>query len=168
MAKAHLESTNQTSLKKTKSRSETAKKAVDTMRRRGMPPKFDGYTAAQAEVLAHAYRAASSAVNRAKLKRRPADEKWMLECHKQIIEQEFRCAVTGREFDLKKHKTKGAGGTHMAPSPDQIDPERGYVSDNVRWVIWAVNRAKGEMPEDLFIEICRDVVRVHEAKVSST
>jgi hypothetical protein len=46
----------------------------------------------------------------------------------------------------------------LAPSPDRIDPKLGYVPDNVRWVLWAVNRAKGEMPEELFVRICRSVV----------
>jgi hypothetical protein len=64
--------------------------------------------------------------------------------------------VTGEAFDVV-YRTAGAGGTHLAPSPDRIVPELGYVRGNVRWFLWAVNRAKGEMPDDLFVDICTAV-----------
>jgi hypothetical protein len=143
---------------------EGALKAAGTKSRRGKPPEFDTSTPEEARILRQAYRAASAAISRASKKDLEFDEKWMLNSHNQIIAQKFRCAVTGLEFHLDKHKTKGAGGTHMAPSPDRIDAERGYVEDNVRWVLWAVNRAKGEMPHELFVEICRAVVKCHDAQ----
>ncbi len=143
---------------------EAALKAIQTMNRRGKPPKFDTSTPEEARILKQAYTAASAAISRASKKGLKSDEKWMLNSHNQIIAQKFRCAVTGLEFHLDKHKTKGAGGTHLAPSPDRIDAGKGYVEDNVRWVLWAVNRAKGEMSHDLFVEICREVVKCHDAK----
>ena len=66
----------------------------------------------------------------------------------------YRCAISGRAFDLD-YRTPGAGGTHYAPSPDRIDPRRGYVRGNVRWILWCLNRGKGEMPADDFLELCR-------------
>jgi hypothetical protein len=81
----------------------------------------------------------------------------MLRSAERIVEQGFRCAMTGVGFDVD-FRTPGAGGTHLAPSPDRVVPENGYVPGNVRWVLWAVNRAKGEMPEQLFVEICRALV----------
>lgn len=147
-----------------KNGNEAALKAIQTMNRRGKPPKFDTSTPESARILKQAYGAASASISRAGKKGFKCDEKWMLNSHNQIIAQKFRCAVTGLEFNLDKHKTKGAGGTHMAPSPDRIDAGKGYVEDNVRWVLWAVNRAKGEMPHDLFVEICRAVVKCHDAK----
>lgn len=141
---------------------EGALKAVETMKRRGKPPKFDTSTPEEARILKQAYRAASAAISRASKLNLEFDEQWMLNSHNQIIAQKFRCAVTGLEFHLDKYKTKGAGGTHMAPSPDRIDAEKGYVEGNVRWVLWAVNRAKGEMPHDVFVEICRAVVKDHK------
>ena len=143
---------------------EGALKAVETMKRRGKPPQFDTSTPESARILKQAYRAASASISRAGKKGFKCDEKWMLNSHNQIIAQKFCCAVTGLEFNLDKHKTKGAGGTHMAPSPDRIDAGKGYVEDNVRWVLWAVNRAKGEMPHDVFVEIFRAVVMDHNAQ----
>jgi hypothetical protein len=146
-----------------KKRNEGALKAVETRNRRGKPPQFDTSTPEEARILKQAYRAASAAISRASKKGLNYDEQWMLNFHNQIIAQNFRCAVTGLEFHLDKNKTKGAGGTHMAPSPDRIDAEKGYVEGNVRWVLWAINRAKGEMPHDLFVEICRAVVKDRKA-----
>lgn len=87
----------------------------------------------------------------------------MMDAPQRIIDQKFRCAVTGMEFDVE-YKTPGAGGKHYAPSPDQIETGKGYIPGNVQWVLWAVNRAKGELPEDRFIEICRAVVEQHDNK----
>ena len=139
--------------------SERAKKAINTLRQRGKPPVIAGVTPDQLKILKHAYSAASSAIGRAQKNNLRYDAQWLLDCQRQIVEQQFLCAATGLPFDLKAHKTKGAGGTHFAPSPDRIDSEMGYVKENVRWVLWAVNRAKGEMPNDLFIKICREVVK---------
>jgi len=141
---------------------DAAKKAWETMRRRGNPPQFDT-TIPEGRILKHAYKAASAAIGRAKINELPVDEKWMLASHLLIEKQGYCCDVTGIRFNVD-YKTKGAGGTHLAPSPDQIRPGEGYVRGNVRWVLWAVNRAKGEMPEDLFIKICREVVNRHDAK----
>jgi len=146
-----------------KNGNESQLKAHQTMNRRGKPPQFDTSTPEEARILKQAYRAASAAISRASKKGLKFDEKWMLNSHEQIIAQKFCCAVTGLEFDLDKHKTNGAGGTHMAPSPDRIDAGKGYVEGNVRWVLWAVNRAKGEMSHDLFVEVCREVVKRHDA-----
>lgn len=68
----------------------------------------------------------------------------------------YRCKVTGRAFDID-FRTRGAGGTHYAPSPDRIVPELGYVRGNVRWILWCINRGKGEMLAEDYLEICRMV-----------
>jgi hypothetical protein len=45
---------------------------------------------------------------------------------------------------------------HLATlSLDKIVPEKGYMKGNVQWVCWAVNRAKGELDEKEFIQMCR-------------
>jgi len=69
-----------------------------------------------------------------------------------------RCALTRRAFDID-YRTKGAGGTHYAPSPDRIRPELGYVRGNVRWILWCINRGKGEIPAEDYLAICRLVAR---------
>jgi hypothetical protein len=40
-------------------------------------------------------------------------------------------------------------------SLDKIIPVKGYVKGNVQWVCWAVNRAKGELKEADFLDMCR-------------
>ncbi|GMG81932.1 hypothetical protein LNKW23_11450 [Paralimibaculum aggregatum] len=70
--------------------------------------------------------------------------------------------AAGIRFEVD-HRTEGAGGTHPAPGPDRIDPEVGYVEGNVRWLLWAVNRAKCERPDDLFLRICQAVGNIHGA-----
>lgn len=112
--------------------------------------------ACRRRVLAAARRAAASAVRRAWRNGLPADAEWMGDAARHIAAQDFRCALTGIPFDADC-RTPGAGGTHLAPSPDRIALEKGYVPGNVRWVLWAVNRARGEMPEALFLRICRAV-----------
>ena len=129
-------------------RSEAARRAWET-RRRSEDVKR--------RVVARAQQAAGRAISRAKKLGIPIDTDWMRSARAQIINQDYRCALTGIGFDVD-YRTEGAGGTHLAPSPDRIDPKLGYVPDNVRWVLWAVNRAKGEMPEELFVRICRSVV----------
>ncbi len=150
-------------MSKDKVNSERANRAVETMRRRGKPPQFDTSTL-QGRVEKHAYKAASAAVARARKGGLPFDEDWMLKSHLLIAGQSYRCNFTNLDFDVDNYKTEGAGGTHRAPSPDQIVPGKGYVPGNVRWVLWAVNRAKGEMSEEDFVEICRKVVAYHDAK----
>ena len=141
----------------TKKGSESAIKAIETMRRRGMPPQFDTSTY-EGKVQKQAYKAASAAIARAKKNRLKCDEEWMLKSHLLIAEQGYVCKMTGIKFDVD-FKTEGAGGTHLAPSPDRVDPKEGYVPGNVRWVLWAVNRGKGEMDENLYVEICQAVAQ---------
>lgn len=146
-----------------KSNCERANRAIETMRRRGKPPLFDTSTL-QGRVEKHAYKAASAAVARARKNGLPCDEAWMLQSHLLIADQHYRCKITNLDFDVDNYKTEGAGGTHRAPSPDQIVAGMGYVLGNVRWVLWAVNRAKGEMEEKDFVEICRQVAAHHVEK----
>jgi len=141
---------------------DAARKAWDTRRQRVDRPPIDTSTP-EGRILRQAQRAASAAIGRAHKTGLPCDEDWMMDATSRIIEQDFRCAMTGLKFDVD-FRTEGAGGTHLAPSPDQIEAGKGYVRNNVRWVLWAVNRAKGEMSEDLFIKICRGVVKRCDGK----
>ncbi len=42
-------------------------------------------------------------------------------------------------------------------SIDKIIPENGYVKGNVQWVVWAINRAKGDLDMHTFIYMCKRV-----------
>lgn len=65
--------------------------------------------------------------------------------------QNGKCRYTGEDFTLEK-------GHPGNISIDKIDPELGYVKDNVQLVCWAVNRAKGDLTEAQFINMCKAVV----------
>jgi hypothetical protein len=100
---------------KSNDRSEAARKAWETIRRRGKDEPIDTSTP-DGCILKKAREAASAAVGRARKSNLPVDEDWMMDAPQRIIDQKFRCAVTGMEFDVE-YKTPGAGGKHYAPSP---------------------------------------------------
>lgn len=64
-----------------------------------------------------------------------------------------RCAYTGREFDLTIKD--------LCPSIDRIDSSIGYEEGNIAIVLTCVNLAKRDMSLDLFIDICRDISKLH-------
>lgn len=43
-------------------------------------------------------------------------------------------------------------------SLDQIDASKGYIEGNVQWLTWFVNRAKGEMSQDVFLSMCETIL----------
>ena len=63
--------------------------------------------------------------------------------------QGYRCAATGREFDLSpvtQHKNP------WSPSLDRINPHKGYTWENTRVIATIVNEAKGQhRNEDLLL-----------------
>lgn len=65
------------------------------------------------------------------------------------------CAVSG----LAMSTTKGDVGIL---SIDQKVPGLGYSEDNVQWVRWDVNRAKGELSMEQLVELCRAIVRCND------
>jgi hypothetical protein len=64
------------------------------------------------------------------------------------------CEVTGIPFTMWV-------GTTVATSPslDRIDPSRGYVDGNCRFVLWAVNRFKGDGSDAEMLAIARELVK---------
>lgn len=61
--------------------------------------------------------------------------------------QNWRCAVTGTEFDLVQiHKNHGRP---FAPSVDRIDSSKGYTLDNIRLVCLAANYAMNQWGESV-------------------
>lgn len=87
---------------------------------------------------------ARSAMGRARAAGVPYDEDFDVWSLAAVREGGHRCGLSGLRFDVG-YRTTGAGATHFAPSPDRIEPDRGYVRGNVRWILWALNRAKGTM-----------------------
>ena len=67
-------------------------------------------------------------------------------------QQGGRCRYTNQELFIEKD--------HPATlSIDKIEPEKGYVEGNVQLVAWAVNRAKGDLEEAVFIQMCKAVAK---------
>ena len=66
-------------------------------------------------------------------------------------DQDRKCALSG--VDLKVEK-----GAVACLSLDQIDSTKGYIEGNVQWVAWAVNRAKGDMPTEMFLDMCSKIL----------
>lgn len=67
-----------------------------------------------------------------------------------FLEQNRCCALTGVPLRIEKRAI-------TCLSLDKIKPDLGYRKENVQWVAWAVNRAKGDMSEEVFIDMCRQV-----------
>ncbi|MGH7971285.1 MAG: hypothetical protein ACREIC_21410, partial [Limisphaerales bacterium] len=63
-----------------------------------------------------------------------------------------RCELTGLEFILGQ---RGAGPKAFSPSIDRIKPELGYVDDNCRFVLWAVNAFKAEGDDEQMLRLAR-------------
>lgn len=65
-----------------------------------------------------------------------------------------RCELTKLPFHI------GVEQRHLfQPSPDRIDPSRGYDPDNTRLILWMLNAAKGDSDEETFIQCLRRVAK---------
>ncbi len=67
--------------------------------------------------------------------------------------QQWKCAYSGRSLYFGSGDNE-SGGT---ASLDRTDSSKGYVKGNVKWVHIDVNRAKWELDENEFIQLCKDV-----------
>lgn len=75
------------------------------------------------------------------------------------LEQNGRCALTGLEMEPFReggHKVK-SGRNIAAPSLDRIDSKGHYTPDNIQFLLWGVNAMKGELPQNVFIELCHQI-----------
>jgi len=72
-----------------------------------------------------------------------------------INQQDRKCALTALDFVVEK-------GSPLCPSLDKIEAAKGYTIGNVQWLSWAANRAKGDLENSDFVEMCKRVVEVSE------
>ena len=71
--------------------------------------------------------------------------------------QEGKCALLGYDMSIeRKHP--------LALSLDQIHPGKGYTQDNIQWVTWVANRAKGDMTQDDFYDMCKLAVEYRKVQ----
>jgi hypothetical protein len=52
----------------------------------------------------------------------------------------------------------------VTASLDRIDSSKGYIIGNVQWAHKMVNRMKNDMPQEEFIEFCRDIISTNPIK----
>ena len=75
--------------------------------------------------------------------------------HDLIIKNEC-CELSGRPLMLEVNHVDGA-------SIDRIDNSRGYFIDNVQVTSQQINKARGTMTIDEFVEMCRQVADFHSS-----
>lgn len=77
---------------------------------------------------------------------------------KKYLEQDGRCALTGIAMEPFKTSGRTRNGKYLAsPSVDRIDSEKHYTPDNIQIVMWAANLMKGDLPQNVFIELCHQI-----------
>ena len=67
-----------------------------------------------------------------------------------MIEQDFKCALTGWDIDAMEVNVNTA-------SLDRIDSSKGYIEGNVQWVHKMVNMSKQQYTQEEFIDMCTAV-----------
>lgn len=82
-----------------------------------------------------------------------------------FIQQDHRCAMSGRVITITTRRQK-ALGLEQTASIDRIDSSKGYVEGNVWWVHKDINFMKQEYPLDYFVGLCKDIVN-HYGKSTS-
>lgn len=78
-----------------------------------------------------------------------------------FISQNRKCALTGAILVLDKEHP-------LCLSLDQIDPSKGYTKDNVQWLAWCVNRAKGDLTLDDFYDMCETILHQKVQRLSKS
>ena len=75
--------------------------------------------------------------------------------------QEQCCALSGRKMSMPRNSLEWEQrtGDPWKPSLDRIDPERGYLRGNVRFIAMIANLAKHRFTDDDVIEFCVEVAR---------
>lgn len=66
------------------------------------------------------------------------------------------CELTGIQFVQRSGTGRGSAGP-FSPSLDKIDPAKGYVQDNCRFILWAINRFKGKDADDVIFQIAKAI-----------
>ena len=89
------------------------------------------------------------------------DRKLNVEINEKDIEDRIRfqknmCGYTKIKFDNKNNK----------PSIDRINSNKGYLKNNIRMLIYDVNRMKSDLKEDNFLKLCKLITNPKKNKAS--
>jgi hypothetical protein len=82
------------------------------------------------------------------------DREYLYQLYK---DQGGKCALSGVPLKVEK-------GSVACLSLDKIHPNLGYIKGNVQWLAWAVNRAKGDMDEAVFIDMCKQILEYQKVQ----
>lgn len=74
--------------------------------------------------------------------------------------QDSRCALTDLPINLKY--SRRTSDPEQTASLDRIDPNLGYVKDNLQWVHKKINIMKNNFSQERFLEICCAVAQTQE------
>ena len=76
----------------------------------------------------------------------------------EIFEKQNRkCALTGIGLNFRKGETR-----IQTASLDRIDSNLPYTKENCQWVHKDINKMKGGLSEDIFLEYCKKIVKWNE------
>lgn len=74
--------------------------------------------------------------------------------------QEGKCVYTGRDLKFSESSRRG----ETTASLDRIDSSKGYIKGNVQFVHKDINKLKMDYPEDIFIQLCKEVTDFRRLK----
>lgn len=78
----------------------------------------------------------------------------MLDLKNKLIEQNYKCAYTGKNLDVLNIFKQNSNA-----SIDRISSEIGYLPNNIQWVYKPVNIMKNKFSEEEFIYVCKMVAK---------
>ena len=73
-------------------------------------------------------------------------------------QQDGKCAISG-EILFMPEKAREQRGPKCTASIDRIDNSKGYIEDNVQWVLKSVNRMRREYSMEEYIQVCKKVAK---------
>jgi hypothetical protein len=82
------------------------------------------------------------------------DEEWIIDRIKK------GCDLTGMEFKLDSYHKPSS----MSPSIDRIDPKGGYIKENCRVILHALNMFKGSENDTTMLDIANELSRIYKRK----
>ena len=78
-----------------------------------------------------------------------------------IFPKDFKCPISKEKMIWGIH---GKNNIFNSPSVDRIDPDKGYVKGNVRWVTFLCNTLKSNRNKEIIKKIYKDIVKLEREK----
>lgn len=74
-----------------------------------------------------------------------------------LVKQDHRCYYTGQGLDFTLENEDTRTPHRLFPSLDRLTPSEGYVTGNVCWCLYYVNRMKNDLTAEEFLNLCKEV-----------